>query len=617
MRLYCAYNVLTIMKQKEKIRWQFAGVLGLALISGLLAYPKVFSYLRFPNAETIEQKLKVNLGLDLQGGIHLEYAADTSQVPAGKKAEALAAALSVVERRVNAFGVGESIIQLSRSGSEDRIIVELPGVKDVEEAKKMIKETPFLEFRESNEAALTTQIAQVNDASKKQAEDILVRAKAGEDFATLAKTYSKDGSKDKGGDLDFAKKGMFVPEFEAAIFKDGFQVGTVYPEIVESQFGWHIIKKTDERGEGDAKEVRASHILFPKQSMDTVPDTYKYKPTGLSGKNLKNATVDYQGQGFGMPQVGLQFDAEGAKLFADITKRNIGKQVAIFLDGEVVSSPTVQNEIPDGRAVITGNFTLTEVKDLVRRLNEGALPVPITLVGQQSIDASLGESALQQSLFAGFIGLLAVSIFMVLYYRFLGFGAVFALLIYSAMLLAIFRLSGFTPFPITLTLSGIAGFILSIGIAVDANVLIFERTREELSYGKTVEKSLEEGFHRAWPSIRDGHVSTLITTVVLMALGTGFVKGFAVILAIGVLLSLFTAVVLVHTWLRFVVGDWAEGHKSLLVAPKAAPESIVDEKKESAPRHIESEIGNEDRKVGEKKPVAKKSKPKPKRRKRG
>jgi len=593
------------MRQKEKIRWQFAGVLVLALISGFIAYPKVFSYLHIPNAATIESALKVNLGLDLQGGIHLEYAADTSQVPTGKKAEALQAALSVVERRVNAFGVGESVIQLSKSGSEDRIIVELPGVKDVEEAKKMLKETPFLEFRESNEAALTVQIAKQNDVSKQQATDVLARAKAGEDFATLAKTYSHDsGSKDQGGDLGFAKKGSFVPEFDDVIFKTDFATGTVYPDLVESQYGWHIIKKIETRGEGDTLEVHVAHILFPKESIDMVPDSVRYKTTGLSGKNLKNASVDYQSQGFGTPQVALQFDAEGSKLFADITKRNVGKQVAIFLDGTIVSAPTVQNEIPDGRAVITGNFTLQEVKDLVQRLNEGALPVPITLVGQQSIDASLGDSALRQSLFAGFIGLLAVSIFMVLYYRFLGLGAVFALLIYSAMLLAIFRLSGFTPFPITLTLSGIAGFILSIGIAVDANVLIFERTREELSYGKTVAKSLEEGFNRAWPSIRDGHVSTLITTVVLMILGTGFVKGFAVILALGVLLSLFTAVVLVHTWLRFVVGDWAENHKALLVAPKAVPEEM-----EGKGTHTESGIGNE-----EKVPVAKKKKPKHKKR---
>lgn len=570
------------MRLQQKIRWQFAWVLALAIFSGAVAYPHVFSFLpKFSAAETIEESLKINLGLDLQGGIHLEYAADLSQVPDGKKSEALEAALAVIERRVNAFGVGESVIQSAKSGTEDRIIVELPGVKDVEEAKKMLKETPFLEFRESQDEELQKEFDIENEASKKQAGDILERARKGEDFAELAKNFSQDpGSKDKGGDLDFVTEGTFVAEFDEVIFKDDFKPGDIYPDLVESAFGWHIIKKLEERpartasqndaggGEGEERKVRVAHILFPKQTVEMLPDTARFKPTGLSGKNLKDAFVDYQGQGFGAPQVGLQFDAEGATLFAELTKRNLGKPIAIFLDDEVISAPTVQSEITDGRAVITGTFTLEEVKDLVGRLNEGALPVPITLVGQQSIDASLGEDALRASLFAGAIGLIAVSIYMILYYRFLGFGAVFALLIYSAMLLAIFRLSGFSPFPITLTLSGIAGFILSIGIAVDANVLIFERTREELAYGKSVRKSIEEGFKRAWPSIRDGHVSTLITTFILMLMGTGFVKGFAVILSLGVLLSLFTAVVLVRVWLRFVVGEWAENRAWLLVAPK-------------------------------------------------
>ncbi len=559
------------MRLRDRIRLRFAGVLLLAVFSGVLAYPKVFSYIpHFAAAKSLEDALAIHLGLDLQGGIHLEYAADVSQVPTGKKSEALEAAKAVIERRVNAFGVSESVIQLSKSGSEDRIIVELPGVENTEEAKKMLKETPFLEFREDASADFEEQFKKDNEESKKKAEEVLALVKKpGSDFGALAKQYSQDpGSKDKGGDLDFVKKGTFVSEFDDVIFKDDFKAGDVWPDLVESQFGWHIIKKLETRGEGDDLEVRAAHILFPKKTVDMLPDSTRFKATGLSGKNLKDAFVDYQGQGLGAPQVGLQFDSEGAKLFAEITKRNLQKQVAIFLDDEIISAPRVQSEITDGRAVITGSFTLDEVKKLVGRLNEGALPVPITLVGQQSIDASLGEGALHESLYAGAVGLLAVSVFMVLYYRFLGLGAVFALLIYTAMLLALFRLSGFTPFPITLTLSGIAGFILSIGIAVDANVLIFERTREELAYGKSAQKALEEGFKRAWPSIRDGHVSTLITTVILTMLGTGFVKGFAIILALGVLLSLFTAVVLVRSWLRFVVGEWAEKRTWLLVAPK-------------------------------------------------
>lgn len=558
------------MKQHVKIRYQFGWVLLLGLVCGIISYPQIVKYL--PPVFKVVDALKVNRGLDLQGGIHLEYKADVSQIDSAKVNDALTSAEAVIERRVNAFGVGEPLVQLSRSGSEHRIIVELPGVKDIEQAKKMIKETPFLEFRESADGTISKEDQQqldlLNSKSKNQAQGILERVKNGEDFATLAKQFSQDpGSKDKGGDLDFVKSGTFVPEFDKVLFDPATQSGVVYPQLVESQFGWHIIKKIEERGEGDSREVHGAHILLRKYGPADFPKL-AFKATGLSGKNLKNAYVDYRSQGVGSPQIALQFDGEGTKLFADITKRNIGKPVAIFLDDEIISQPTVQNEIVAGQAVITGNFTMQEANDLVKRLNEGALPVPITLVGQQSVDASLGESALQKSLFAGLVGLGAVAIFMIFYYRLLGVVAVLALLLYTAMLLTLFKLSVFTPFAITVTLSGIAGFILSIGIAVDANVLIFERTREELSYGKGVQRSIKEGFRRAWPSIRDGHVSTLITTIILIGLGTGFVKGFAVILALGVLLSLFTAVVLVRITTTFLAGDWMERHPRLLVSPK-------------------------------------------------
>lgn len=552
------------MRQQAKIRWQFGWVLLLGLVSGLIAYPQAAEFI--PPLSASLQKLKVNKGLDLQGGIHLEYRADVSQLASDKANDALSAAEAVIERRVNAFGVGEPLVQLSRSGTEHRIIVELPGIKDIEQAKKMIKETPFLEFREPI-GEEEQRFDEENAKAKERAGAVLALAKGGQDFSALAEQFSEDpGSGDRGGDLDFAKKGTFVSEFEDVIFGD-LKTGEIYPELVESRYGWHIIRKLEERGEGDEREVRVAHILFIKKSIEMFPNL-AWKATGLSGKNLKDAYVDYQSQGIGSPQIALRFDDEGTRLFADITRRNIGKPVAIFLDGEIISQPTVQTEILAGQAVITGNFTMQEANDLVKRLNEGALPVPITLVSQQSVDASLGEAALQKSLFAGLIGLLAVAIFMVFYYRLLGVVAVFALLLYTAMLLALFKLSVLTPFAITVTLSGIAGFILSIGIAVDANVLIFERTREELSYGKGVIKSVKEGFRRAWPSIRDGHVSTLITTFILIGFGTGFVKGFAIILALGVLLSLFTAVVLVRVTTAFIAGDWMERHPKALVSPK-------------------------------------------------
>ena len=554
------------MNAIQKIRWQFAGVVLLALVSGLIAYPKLVAFA--PPVERFFAQAQVNLGLDLQGGIHLEDAADTSEVETAKRDDALQAAVDVIERRVNAFGVGEPVVQLSRSGDESRIIVELPGVKDIEEAKSMIRETPFLEFRELAGPEAEEQITTANAQSEEAAGKILENALSGIDFAELAKTWSQDpGSKDNGGEYDFVKKGYYVPEFDAVTFDPAFQKGSVWPALVETSFGWHILKKIDERGEGDDREVKIAHILFPKYSIEQFPNL-QFKATGLSGKNLKNVFVDYQSQGIGSPQISLQFDDEGAKLFADITARNIGKPVAILIDGEVVSQPTVQAEIRDGQAVITGDFTLPEANALVKRFNEGALPVPITLDAQQSVDASLGKSALDQSVTAGIYGLAAVSVFMLLFYRFLGFIAVLALLLYSAMLLALFKLSIFTPFPITLTLSGIAGFVLSIGIAVDANVLIFERTREELSFGKSMRKALHEGFRRAWPSIRDGHLSTIITTVILIGMGTGFVKGFALILALGVLLSLFTAVVLVRIMVDFLFADWMERHPWILVTPK-------------------------------------------------
>lgn len=567
--------MLVPMNAKQKTRWHFVGVVLLGLVSALIAYPRLVSFA--PPVEQFLGKLKMNYGLDLQGGIHLEYLADVKDITNDKQAEALEAAVAVIERRVNAFGVGEPLVQLSKSGNENRIIVELPGVKDIEEAKKLIKETPFLEFRELAGEEAQKEIDDYNAQSLDTAGKILENTRNGADFAETAKTWSQDpGSKDTGGEYDFQKKGFYVEAFDKVTFDPSFAKGSVWPELVETTFGWHILKKLDERGEGDDREVKIAHILFPKYNLSDFPQK-QFKTTGLSGKNLKDAFVDYQSQGLGAPQIGLRFDDEGAKLFADITKRNIGKPVAIFLDQYIISQPTVQTEILNGQAVITGDFSLPEANALVKRFNEGALPVPISLVSQQSIDASLGKTALDMSVYAGVIGLAAVAVFMVFFYRFLGLIAVIALLLYSAMLLALFKLSSFTPFPMTLTLSGIAGFILSIGIAVDANVLIFERTREEFSFGKSMRTSLREGFRRAWPSIRDGHLSTIITTLVLMGIGTGFVKGFAITLALGVLLSLFTAVVLVRIMVDFFFSDWMERYPWILSTPKK-PASSLDAK---------------------------------------
>ena len=531
---------------------KFAGVVALAVVVGVISYPQAVK--KITPLYNAVNALNISLGLDLQGGIHIEYDADVSQIDPDKVSDALVAAQDVIERRVNAFGVGEPLVQIANRGDNHRVIVELPGIKDIEQAKEKIKDAPLLEFKEegSVDPEVQKMFDQMNDQAKQKAQEILDEVKNGGDFAQLAKDNSEDpGSKDQGGDLDFVKRGQFVPEFDKVLFDSNLNPGDIYPDLVESSYGWHIIKVVEKRGEGEDLEVKAQHILFAKKNPSQYPQ-FKYRETGLTGKNLKNAQVQFAQQGVSKPEVLLQFDDEGTQLFADITKRNLGKQVAIFLDGEMQMNPTVQAEITTGQAVITGNYTVQEAKDIAKRLNEGALPVPLTLVSQQSIEASLGADSLSRSLKAGAIGLGAVVVFMLVYYRFLGLVASLALLIYTGIMISLFKI-----FPgITMTLSGIAGFVLSIGMAVDANILIFERTKEEIRKGRTVHSALEEGFKRAWTSIRDGNVSSLITAVILYFLGTGFVKGFAATLLIGVIVSMFTAVVVSRTILNFTVREW-------------------------------------------------------------
>ncbi|MDO9231266.1 MAG: protein translocase subunit SecD [bacterium] len=575
------------MNVRQKLRLKFGAVIILAIFAGLVSYPQAVS--RVPKLYNVLNKAKINLGLDLQGGIHLEYKADLSQVDPSKQKEAMQAMQDAVERKINAFGVAEPVIYTTKSGDEQRLIVELAGIRDINEAKKRIGEMPFLEFKEEKETAVEKIpediLNKTNETAKKKAEEILKKALAGEDFAKLAKENSEDpGSKEKGGEYDFVKKGSFVPEYEAIIFDKGLKDGEIYKELVETQFGWHIIKRIEVRpastreddrsstrggGEGDPakspdgdsgasnQEFKSAHILIAKKVQPE--PKIEVMATGLTGKNLKSASVGFQNRGLSEPVIDLEFDEEGTKLFAEITKRNIGKRVAILIDGEIITNPTVNSEIPNGKAQITGSYTTQEANDLVKRLNEGALPVPIgNPINQQSVEASLGKISLEKSLKAGMIGMALVIIFMLLFYRFLGLVASFSLLIYSALIVSIFKLSGFSPWQITLTLPGIAGFVLSIGMAVDANILIFERTKEEIRRGRDVLSAIEEGFKRAWTSIRDGNMSSIITAFILIEMGTGFVKGFAVTLIIGVIVSMFTAVVITRTILRFVMGKWLE-----------------------------------------------------------
>ncbi len=427
-------------------------VIFIFLIGALLGYFIAAPYLPWQSLKagegSIFTKFPFRLGLDLKGGAHLVYRADTSQIAYREIGEAMAGLRDVIERRVNLFGVTEPVVQTEQSGSalnpmerEQRLIVELPGVVDLGQAISMIGATPYLEFK-------------------------------------------------------------------------------------------------TERSEAERDAILAAQ----KKNEQMYEDPY-FTPTMLTGRYLKKAILDFDKTTY-VPIIGLEFNDEGGKLFADITKANVGKRVAIYLDGAPISIPVVREEITAGKAQITGDFTPKEAKELVRNLNSGALPLHIELISQQAVGASLGADALRRGLWAGIIGFLAVALFLIAWYRLPGFVAVFALLIYTVLTLLIFKL-----IPVTLTAAGLAGFILSVGMAVDANILIFERMKEEARSGKTFQTAMEEGFRRAWLSIRDSNISSLITCVILYWMGTSMVRGFALTLGIGVLASLFSAITISRTFL--------------------------------------------------------------------
>lgn len=652
-----------------RMRLAFIGILILSFLGSLLVDPRYlqkpveFLNKTFDRVKYVDQinltlpNIPFRLGLDLLGGSHLVYEADVSKIPSADQEDAISGVRDVIERRVNAFGVSEPIVQTSQSSGKWHVVVELAGIQDISQAIKMIGETPLLEFKEEDkeEKQLTPEqekeLQDYNISAEQRAKQILERIGKGEDFAEIARKESEDsatkenggnigfvteqnptradffreantlgvgniskglltnregynilrvlskkedekevhashilicfdgasrcekktpkdearqlaeevrlkanaenfsglakefstepGAADRGGDLGWFARGMMVKPFEDAVFS--LPVGGI-SDIVETEFGFHIIYKSEERPFVQYEVARI--LIKTKNKEDFLPQSDGWKATGLTGSLLARAQVVFD-PNTTFPQVQLAFNDEGKKLFSEITKRNIGKSVAIFLDGEPISIPRVQQEITSGDAVIQGNFTIDEAKLLAQRLNAGALPVPITLVSQQTVGASLGATALQKSFLAGLYGVLAVILFMVFVYRWPGVLATFALGIYGLLVLSIFKLV-----PVTLTLSGIAGFILSIGMAVDANVLIFERIREELRQGKPLRSAFDTGFSAAWPSIRDGNVSTLLTCVILMTFGTSIIKGFAITLFIGILMSMISAILVTRVFLR-------------------------------------------------------------------
>jgi preprotein translocase subunit SecD len=435
------------------------------------------------------------LGLDLNGGTHLEYQADVSKVDPTDVAGAMSSLRDVIENRINVFGVSEPLVQVDQATVNgqniEKLIVELPGVTDVGKAVSIIGQTPVLDFRSANKNALT------GGASSTPA--IATSAPASASAATSSAT----------------------PEYSTST---GLALN--FPSAASPA----------------TAPIAASSTVTASA---TVPDINTlFTPTGLTGRYLEKATLEFDPQ-TNAPIVSLQFNAAGTALFAQITQANIGNVVGIFLDGRPISTPVVRDAITNGQAEITGGFTPEQAKELVQNLNYGALPVPITLIGTETIGASLGLNALHASILAGIWGFVIIALFLILWYRLPGLVAVVSLLIYTALNLAIYKL-----IPVTLTSAGLAGFILSIGMAVDANILIFERMKEEFARGFNIEEGIREGFSRAWFSIRDGNLSSIITAIILFWFATtALIKGFALVFGIGVVVSMFTAVTISRTFL--------------------------------------------------------------------
>ncbi len=434
----------------------------LLLAGGFLAW---FVYQSEINPEA---NYKFKLGLDLDGGTHLTYLADTSLVPDDEIASAMDTLRQTIDRRINIFGVSEPIVQVERGsflageGSENRLIVELPGVTDIEEAIAMIGQTPMLEFK--------------------------------------------------------------------------------------------VLTKNQEILDLFSEAATEDELLTLEEQL--------YERTGLTGAQLSRASVTFDQ--FNRPLVGIRFNQEGRELLTQITSENIDNAMPIFLDGEIISNPFIRDVIYGGEAQISGDFTVEEATQLVQNLNFGALPIPIELMETQTIGASLGQETLQSGIHALIWGFGLVVLFLIITYRLPGIVAAISLVMYLITMLSLFKL-----IPVTLTAAGLAGFILSIGMAVDANILIFERLIEELKNGLNIYEAINESTKRAWTSIRDGNLSSLIAAAVLFWMsGTSLIKGFALVFGLGVLVSMFTAIIVSKTFLLFFSNKKVNSKWSVLFGGK-------------------------------------------------
>ena len=478
---------------RERNYMFLVGIIFLALIAGWIDLPDNPGLHIGP----ITKDIKVHEGLDLQGGLQVLLEADVPNC-ATVSSDSMDAAKSIVENRINGLGVVEPLVQ--RSGT-CRIIVQLPGITNPDEAIKTFGGTGLLEFIDAGDTPLTEgQLVQTTGLS--------TVAVPGQPTPTPA---------------------------------------PVTPTVEPSPTA--VITST-------AGVTTTQGVTSTTPLTSTTPVTPTYR-TIMTGKDLQSASVAFQ-QTTNQPYIQFTLTSDGAKIFGDFTSKNVGKYLAITLDKRVISSPVIKSPITGGSGIIEGQFTLDQATNLVVQLKYGALPIPLKVVQSNSIGPTLGRDSVNKSIVAGAIGLLIVVLFMLLYYRLPGLLADLALTVYALVVFAIYKFGvpGIFPY-VTITLPGIAGFILSVGMAVDANILIFERMKEELRGGRTLMLAIEAGFQRAWPSIRDSNISTLITCAILLWFGASFgasiVAGFALTLAIGVLISLFTAVTVTRTFLRLTM----------------------------------------------------------------
>ena len=537
--------------------------------------------------------LGLSLGLDLQGGSHLVYEAALRDSETGELMEVtddqMQSLVRTIERRINSSGLGEPIIQIL---GNNRLLVQLPGIRDPGRAKTLIGETARLEFKHrvidvdpipldqitsSDIASITADDLRPSD-SKLLSE--LTETELNEEavyIPSLVMDFTGIGSEkfqqvvlglqiSMAISMDAANKGEMLPPDTLDLSVSGMEelryqvsgdqilrIGTSTRYVIplpagNTEMGSAISTDTAKQKLGPSP---IANLQLKKGYMD--------EEIGLSGDDLENAYPS-QHQSSGAPIVNIEFNEKGTKLFGKLTEDIYRKQqetgfrdqIAIILDGQQLIAPVVHTPITAGTAIIQGpDFTIERVKDLSLLLESGRLPIPIELIQERDVDAILGADSLRKSVIAGIVGLLLVLLFMTLYYRIPGLVASVALIIYAMIVLTIFKM-----IPVTLTLSGVAAAILSIGMAVDANILIFERMKDELRAGRTMLSSINIGFNRAWPAIRDGNVSTLITCAILYwfseQLGATIVQGFAVTLAIGVLISMFSAIVVSRTLMRVV-----------------------------------------------------------------